>query len=101
VAQPFYKAVYAALAAQSGLRSWWTADNNAEERAGGKAEFGFDRRSMVFRMTIEKLEPRQARGLALPRRSSRVGGQQADLEHFQRRRGDDAPVHPRRLEVDH
>ena len=49
--------VYAALATQAGLRNWWTADTNAEERVGGKAEFGFDRRGMVFRMKIEKLEP--------------------------------------------
>jgi uncharacterized protein YndB with AHSA1/START domain len=49
--------VYAALATQAGLRGWWTADAKADEKAGGKAEFGFDRRGMVFRMNIEKLEP--------------------------------------------
>jgi uncharacterized protein YndB with AHSA1/START domain len=49
--------VYLALATQAGLRSWWTADATAEERVGGKAEFGFDQRKMVFRMKIEKLEP--------------------------------------------
>lgn len=47
---------FAALATQAGLRSWWTADTQAEERVGGKAEFGFDRRGMVFRMKIEQLE---------------------------------------------
>jgi uncharacterized protein YndB with AHSA1/START domain len=49
--------VYAALATTKGLQGWWTADSRADETAGGKAEFGFDRRGMVFRMKIEKLEP--------------------------------------------
>ncbi len=49
--------VYAALATQSGLRGWWTADTVAEEKVGGSAEFGFDKRSMVFRMRIEELVP--------------------------------------------
>jgi len=49
--------VYAALATQAGLRSWWTADTKADEKVGGKAEFGFDKRAIVFRMKIEKLEP--------------------------------------------
>ena len=42
--------VYAALATQAGLRSWWTADTKADEKVGGKAEFGFDKRGIVFRM---------------------------------------------------
>jgi uncharacterized protein YndB with AHSA1/START domain len=49
--------VYAALATQAGLRGWWTADAEAEEKAGGKAEFGFDKRAVVFRMTVERLDP--------------------------------------------
>ena len=49
--------VYAAIATQAGLRSWWTADTKADERAGGKAEFGFNKHAVVFRMTIEELEP--------------------------------------------
>jgi uncharacterized protein YndB with AHSA1/START domain len=49
--------VYAAITTQAGLRGWWTADTQADEKAGGKAEFGFDKRGMVFRMTIEKLDP--------------------------------------------
>jgi hypothetical protein len=49
--------VYSALTTQSGLRNWWTADTNAAERVGGKEESGFDRRGMIFRMKIEKLEP--------------------------------------------
>jgi uncharacterized protein YndB with AHSA1/START domain len=51
------QAVYAALATQEGLASWWTADTRADERVGGKAEFAFDKRNAVFRMTIETLDP--------------------------------------------
>jgi uncharacterized protein YndB with AHSA1/START domain len=49
--------VYAAIATQAGLRRWWTADTEADEKVGGKAEFGFDKRGTVFRMKIEKLDP--------------------------------------------
>ncbi|MGH2397045.1 MAG: SRPBCC family protein [bacterium] len=49
--------VYAALATQKGLRSWWTVDTTVETRVGGSARFGFDKRSTVFRMTIEELIP--------------------------------------------
>jgi uncharacterized protein YndB with AHSA1/START domain len=49
--------VYAAITTPAGLRSWWTADTKAEEKVGGKAEFGFDKRGTVFRMKIEKLDP--------------------------------------------
>jgi len=49
--------VYAALATQVGLRGWWTADAKVEEKAGGKAEFGFEKRQMIFRMKIERLDP--------------------------------------------
>jgi uncharacterized protein YndB with AHSA1/START domain len=49
--------VYKAIATQAGLRSWWTADTIADQKVGGKAEFGFDKRAMVFRMKIEKLDP--------------------------------------------
>lgn len=49
--------VYAAITTAAGLRSWWTADTKAEEKVGGKAEFGFDKRGTVFRMKIEKLDP--------------------------------------------
>jgi uncharacterized protein YndB with AHSA1/START domain len=48
--------VYAAIATQNGMRNWWTADTNMDEKAGGKAEFGFDKRGMVFRMDIKKLD---------------------------------------------
>lgn len=49
--------IYAALATSTGLKGWWTADSKADEQVGGKAEFGFDKRGMLFRMTIDKLEP--------------------------------------------
>jgi uncharacterized protein YndB with AHSA1/START domain len=48
--------VYAAIATQAGLRGWWTADSTADEKVGGKAEFGFDNRRTVFRMRIEQLD---------------------------------------------
>lgn len=49
--------VYAALATEKGLKGWWTADTRADEKAGGKAEFGFDKRGMTFRMKIDELVP--------------------------------------------
>lgn len=49
--------VYEAIAAEAGLKQWWTADTRADSRVGGNAEFGFDKRGMVFHMKIEKLVP--------------------------------------------
>jgi uncharacterized protein YndB with AHSA1/START domain len=49
--------VYQAVATQNGMRNWWTADTQMDEKVGGKAEFGFDKRGMVFRMDVKKLEP--------------------------------------------
>jgi uncharacterized protein YndB with AHSA1/START domain len=49
--------VYAALATSEGLAGWWTADAHAEETIGGKAEFGFNKRAAVYRMTISELDP--------------------------------------------
>ena len=49
--------VYAAIATQAGLAGWWTADSKTEDKVGGKAEFGFDKRGTVFHMKIEKVEP--------------------------------------------
>lgn len=49
--------VYAALSTDKGLQGWWTADSKTDKKAGGKAEFGFDKRGMVFRMTIDQLKP--------------------------------------------
>ncbi len=49
--------VYAAIATQTGMRSWWMADTRMEEKVGGKVEFGFEKRGMIFRMTIDRLDP--------------------------------------------
>lgn len=49
--------VFDALTTQQGLRGWWTADSKAEPKVGSVAEFGFDERSLVFRMRIDELEP--------------------------------------------
>ena len=50
-------AVYAAIATTKGNCGWWTADSKVEDNVGGKAEFGFDKRAMVFRMSVDKLAP--------------------------------------------
>ena len=49
--------VYAAISSTDGNRGWWTADSKVDATVGGKAEFGFDNRGMVFRMTVDKLTP--------------------------------------------
>lgn len=49
--------VYEAIATREGLRGWWTADSHADADVGGKAEFGFEGREAVFRMTIDELVP--------------------------------------------
>ncbi len=49
--------VYAALATQKGMQGWWTRDTRMEEKVGGKVEFGFENRAVVFRMRVEALEP--------------------------------------------
>lgn len=51
--------VFAAVATQSGMQGWWTKDTTMTPRVGGKAEFGFDNREMVFRMTIDELKPNE------------------------------------------
>jgi uncharacterized protein YndB with AHSA1/START domain len=51
------KRVFDAVGTEAGFRGWWTADARVEERAGGRAEFGFENRQMIFRMTIEQFEP--------------------------------------------
>jgi uncharacterized protein YndB with AHSA1/START domain len=52
--------VYAALATPAGLRGWWTADVRADTKVGGQAEFGFDRRGMVFRLDAVPDDPPQS-----------------------------------------
>jgi uncharacterized protein YndB with AHSA1/START domain len=51
------KDVYDAVATQAGMQGWWSQDTKMDERVGGKTEFGFSKRSMVFRMVIDALEP--------------------------------------------
>lgn len=51
--------VYRALTTAEGLRSWWTADSQAEAKVGGTTELGFYGRSTVFRMRIAELKPNQ------------------------------------------
>jgi hypothetical protein len=45
------------VATSAELASWWTADSKADDTVDGNATFGFDNRSVMFRMTIEKLDP--------------------------------------------
>jgi uncharacterized protein YndB with AHSA1/START domain len=40
--------VYAAVATEAGMQGWWTRDTVLKPSVGGKAEFGFDKRGMVF-----------------------------------------------------
>ena len=49
--------VYAAVATAAGNRGWWTADSALEEKVGGTAEFGFEKRAVVFHMRIDRLVP--------------------------------------------
>ncbi|HEY2275338.1 MAG TPA: SRPBCC domain-containing protein [Steroidobacteraceae bacterium] len=51
--------VFAAVATAEGNRGWWTADSAVDARVGGKAEFGFDKRAVVFNMRIDRLVPDQ------------------------------------------
>ena len=51
------KHVYDAVATQKGMCGWWTADTVMQAKPGGKVEFGFEKRAVVFRMRIEALEP--------------------------------------------
>ena len=52
--------VYEAVATQRGMQGWWTADTELDAKKGGEAQFGFDNRAAVFRMTIEALEPNKS-----------------------------------------
>ena len=55
---PPEKVYAAALATQAGLVFMVDRkDTITDHKTGGKAEFGFDKHSMVFRMTIERLDP--------------------------------------------
>ncbi len=50
-------AVYAAVATEKGMQGWWTGDTVMEAKPGGKVEFGFEKRAVIFRMRVEALEP--------------------------------------------
>ncbi|MCI0693111.1 SRPBCC domain-containing protein [candidate division KSB1 bacterium] len=51
--------VFQALTTQEGLKSWWTSDTEAEPRVGNTALFGFDNRSVVFKMHVDELVPKK------------------------------------------
>ena len=54
------KKVYAAVATEKGMRGWWTRDTRMDARVGGKADFGFERRAVVFHMRIRAMTPAKA-----------------------------------------
>lgn len=47
--------VYSAITSEQGLKSWWTTDVGGESKVGSALIFGFYKRSVVFRMRIDKL----------------------------------------------
>ncbi len=49
--------VFQAITTEEGLKSWWTADTEAEPREGSIATFGFYERSTVFKMHVDRLDP--------------------------------------------
>ena len=49
--------VYAAVATEKGMRGWWTRDTRMDPRVGGKADFGFERRAVVFHFRIRSMKP--------------------------------------------
>ncbi|SRR5258708_2742671 len=54
------KKAYAAFATENGMRGWWTRDTRMDARVGGKVEFGFERRAVVFHMRIRSMKPGRA-----------------------------------------
>ncbi|MGH7391551.1 MAG: SRPBCC family protein [Candidatus Rokuibacteriota bacterium] len=48
--------VFRALTSTEGLSAWWTRDALAEPAIGSVAQFGFNRREVVFRMFVQDLE---------------------------------------------
>jgi uncharacterized protein YndB with AHSA1/START domain len=49
--------VHRLITTQDGLKAWWTVDTEATPELGSVARFGFDRRTTMFAMRIEELEP--------------------------------------------
>jgi uncharacterized protein YndB with AHSA1/START domain len=56
IAAPVEK-IYRALTTEEGIKGWWTTDVKLEDKAGGKAIFGFMKHSVEFQMRIEELKP--------------------------------------------
>jgi uncharacterized protein YndB with AHSA1/START domain len=52
--------VYAAISTQAGMQGWWTSDTTMNNKIGCAAASGFDRREMVFRMTLVSMETDKA-----------------------------------------
>ncbi len=42
--------VWEAVSTTDALKSWWTDDSHSDAKLGGKAEFGFQNRAVVFTM---------------------------------------------------
>lgn len=54
--------VYHALTEPQALAAWWTRDTVAKPVVGSVAQFGFNRREVIFRMFVQELaEPRCVR----------------------------------------
>ena len=49
--------VYEALTEQSGLQAWWTEHATAETQVGSVSEFSFYGGAVVFKLSVDKLEP--------------------------------------------
>ena len=49
--------IYRAITTEEGIKGWWTTDVKMDSQAGGKAVFGFEKHSIVFKMIIEELKP--------------------------------------------
>jgi len=48
--------IYRALTTEEEIRGWWTTDVKMDNKAGGKATFGFFKHSTEFQMQIEELK---------------------------------------------
>lgn len=47
---------FRAVTSADGLSHWWTKDSAAQPRVGSIAEFGFNKRAVVFRMQVVSLK---------------------------------------------
>jgi len=69
------------------------------KKAGGKAEFGFEKLAMTFRMKIDELVPGKRVVWELLWRPPGMGRHATHLDDRGRERRVGASIHPRRLEV--